>query len=295
MNPLDLNFKEKVLIIDASALIHKSYHALPELTDKQGELVNAVFGFFSILLKIIKDLQPRYIITAFDAPGKTFRHQKYKKYKATREKTPEELIHQIPQIEDILHKMNIPVLKQKGMEADDIIATLSKQLTSEKEIVILTGDFDLLQLVNEKVQVAVSKTGVSNIQIYTQEKVREKYKGLSPKQLADLKALWGDTSDNIPGVPGVGFKTGVKLLHQASSLEELYQALEKNQLELGQALQRKLRENKEQAFLSKSLGELKDDVDLNFELAKYPQKGYNKEELAKIFDSLGFESLKQRL
>src|SRR6056297_88561 len=296
MNRLNLNLEEKVLIIYANALIHKSYHALPnKLTNKKGETMNAVFGFFSIFLKIIRDLQPQYIITAFDSPGKTFRHDLYKKYKETRQKTPDELIAQIPKVENILQKMGIAVLKKTGMEADDIIATLVKKITPEKEVVVLTGDRDLLQLVGSKTKVVLSKTGVSNVEIYNEKKVRQKYHNLNPSQLIDLKALEGDKADNIPGVKGVGIKTGLKLLKKASSLEEVYSLLKKNKLGVKPNLKKKLQKNKEIAFLSKKLGSLKDDVKLDFKLEKYPQKGYNRKELISIFKSMGFESLVNRL
>jgi len=296
MNRLNLNLEEKVLIIDANALIHKSYHALPKkLTNKEGETVNAVFGFFSIFLKIVKDLQPQYIITAFDSPGKTFRHDLYKKYKETRKKTPDKLVKQIPKVENILKEMGVAVLKKKEMEADDIIATLVNKITPEKEVVVLTGDRDLLQLVDRNTKVALSKTGVSKIKVYNEDKVRQKYNGLNPNQLTDLKALQGDKSDNIPGIKGVGLKTGLKLLKKAPSLEEIYNLLEDKKLDIKSGLKKKLLKNKEEAFLSKELGSLKNDVEIDFELEKYPQKGYNKKELISIFKSMGFESLVNRL
>ena len=220
---------KKLILIDSHALIHRAYHALPPLTTKSGELVNAVYGFTSILIKTISDFKPDYIVAAFDAPGATFRHEEYKEYKATRVKAPDDLYAQIPRVKEILTAFSIPFFEKSGFEADDIIGTISKNLKGKDiEVLILTGDMDNLQLVEENIKVIYAPPSASKEQIiYDTKKVKERFEGLKPCQLNDFKGLKGDPSDNIPGVKGIGEKTAIILINRFGSIENLYKAVEK--------------------------------------------------------------------
>src|SRR3989344_1658760 len=233
-----VNKKEKTLVlIDGHALVHRAYHALPPLNTGSGELVNAVFGFSSILLKMLKDLAPDYIAATFDLPGPTFRHKEFEEYKATRVKAPDELYAQITRVKEVLAAFNIPIFAKEGYEADDILGTILRQLKTnpsaalgvknEKlKTIIVTGDLDTLQLVDKNTSVYTLKKGVKDTIMYDEAAVRERFGGLSPGQMNDYKGLKGDPSDNIPGVPGIGEKTAVELLKEFSSLENLYKRLE---------------------------------------------------------------------
>jgi len=319
--------KNKILVlIDAHALIHRAYHALPPLNTGSGELVNAVFGFSSILLKMLKDLAPDYIAATFDLPGPTFRHKEYDAYKATRVKAPDELYAQIGRVKEVLAAFNIPVFEKAGFEADDILGTIvktisNKQLTinpstklragKEKiKTIIVTGDLDTLQLVDKNTNVYTLKKGVKDTIMYDEAAVRERFGGLSPGQMNDYKGLKGDPSDNIPGVPGVGEKTAIELLKQYGSLERLYKELEKSKVNPSTSLDKardktlgvksnnlfkKLLDFKEQAFFSKYLSTIKTDAPIKFKLKDALTRDFDKEKVIKIFKDLGFYSLVNRL
>src|SRR3989344_3785517 len=208
---------KKLILIDSHALIHRAYHALPPLTTKSGELVNAVYGFTSILIKTISNFKPDYIVAAFDAPGATFRHKEYKEYKATRVKAPDDLYAQIPRVKEILTVFKIPIFEQSGYEADDIIGTVAKKIQSKDgknvQILILTGDMDNLQLISKNVSVLYAPPSAAKEEIiYDYKKVAERFGGLSQEQMFDLKGLKGDPSDNIPGFRGIGEKPAFILL-----------------------------------------------------------------------------------
>ena len=275
--------KKKLLIIDANALIHRAYHALPLLTTKKGKLINAVYGFLLIFFKSIKDIRPDFIVATFDFPAPTFRHKKYKKYKAQRKKTPEELIQQIPIIKEILKKFRVKVIEKKGFEADDLIGYVTKKASQKKiESVVVTGDLDLLQLVDKNIEVYGLRRGVKDIILYDKEKVKERYQGLKPSQLTNFKALRGDPSDNIPGVTGVGEKTAIELVKKFKTLENLYQQLEKNSKkvkELKPALKKNLKKYKKQAFLSRFLVELKCDIPLKIDIRNLKWGDYKEKEV----------------
>jgi len=226
-----------LVLIDSNALIHRSFHALPPLTSPSGEIVNAVYGFTAVLLKMLKELKPDYVAAAFDLPEPTFRHKEYKEYKATRKKAPEELYLQIPKVKEVLAAFGIPVYEKAGFEADDIIGTIAFAAEKKADIktVIVTGDTDTLQLVDKNTAVYGLRKGVSDIAIYDEKAVEEKFEGLKPNQMNDYKGLKGDVSDNIPGVPGVGEKTALELVKRFGSMEKLYAALEKGE-SLGSSL-----------------------------------------------------------
>ncbi len=223
-----MEFQEPFLmIIDAHSLAHRAFHALPPLTTKNGRLVNAIYGFFSIFFRALRDLKPGFVVVVFDSSAPTFRHKEFPDYKATRPKTPEPFLEQLSQIKEILAMMAIKVFEKPGLEADDIIGSVA--LAVEKipsppapKVVILSSDNDFLQLVNERTKVLILKKGISETVFYDQKAVREKYQGLNPKQLVDYKALRGDPSDNIPGVFGIGEKTAIGVMLKLNSLENLY-------------------------------------------------------------------------
>ncbi len=288
---------KKFILIDAYALIHRAYHALPPLTTKSGEMVNAVFGFTSILMKIIDEFKPDYIAAAFDLPEPTFRHKEYKEYKATRPKAPPDLYIQIPRVKEILGAFKIPIYEKIGYEADDIIGTISKKLADENiEVLILTGDMDTLQLVNEKINVYTPKRGLSDPIVYNEKKVIERFNGLKPNQLNDYKGLRGDPSDNIPGVKGVGEKTAISLLNRYKTIEKLYEAVEKGKITgISDSLMEKLKTGKKSALLSKKLVTLHQNVPIKFSLKKNEFGKFNKDKLVNVLKDLGFMRLIERL
>jgi len=294
---------KKFILIDAHALIHRAYHALPPLTTKSGELVNAVFGFASVLIKVINEFKPDYIAAAFDLPEPTFRHKEYKEYKATRPEAPPDLYIQIPRVREVLKAFKIPIYEKIGYEADDIIGTISKKLSGKDiEVLILTGDMDTLQLVGGSpaqagnIKVCTPKRGLSDPIIYDEKKVEERFKGLKPGQLNDFKGLKGDPSDNIPGVKGIGEKTAIDLLNRYKTIEKLYEAMKKGKtIGISNSVMGKLKAGKESAFLSKKLVTLYRDVPIIFSLKENEFGKFDKNKLLEVFKDLGFESLIGRL
>ncbi len=296
--------KEKhLLIIDANSVIHRAYHALPRLTTKKGELVNAVYGFLLVFLKAIKDFQPDFIVACFDHPSPTFRHKKYKEYKAKRPPAPEDLYQQIPKVKEILETFGVSFFEKEGLEADDLIGTIAflspkKQVFPKVETIILSGDLDTLQLINPQTKVYVLRKGVKDVILYDEALVKEKFQGLIPAQLLDFKALRGDPSDNIPGVTGVGEKTAISLLLELDSLDKLYRELEKNS-DKAKKIKPRLRETllryKEQAFLSRDLARIKKDALADFNLEKCKWGEYDKEKIVSLLKQLEFTSLIERL
>ncbi len=285
--------RDKIVLIDANALIHRAFHALPSLTTVSGEQVNAVYGFTSTLLKVLKDIKPKYILAAFDLKGPTFRHKLYKEYKATRIKAPQELYDQIPRIKELVRAFNVPILQKRGFEADDIIGTISKKIEKKKDLksVIVTGDLDVLQLVDSNTEVYTFKRGISDTFIYNTKEIKRRF-GISPAQLVDFKALRGDPSDNIPGVKGIGEKTAAKLIQKYGSIEEVYRNLNKIK---PISLKEKLKEGKENAFLSKKLVKIRQNIPLKFELKKCTLRDYDRNHVVKLLQELGFKSLLSRI
>jgi len=289
--------KKRLIVIDGNAIVHRAYHALPPLINKKRELVNAVYGFLSFFFKSIKELKPDFIVATFDTPGPTFRHKEYKDYKATREKTPEDLSSQLPKVKEVLKNLGVQVLERQGYEADDIIGTIAKECPEEVETIIVTGDLDILQLVDKSTKVYALRKGVKDTVLYDEKKVKERYDGLSPKQLVDFRALRGDASDNIPGVLGVGEKTAIKLLKDFHSLDNLYKEIEKDTKkaqEIKSVLKNKLLDSKQKAFLSQKLAKIDKESTDGFNLEKCSWKGYNKEKVMSILKSYGFKSLIKR-
>lgn len=284
--------KEKIVLIDGNALIHRAFHALPSLTTIQGEQVNAVYGFTSTLLKVLKDIKPKYILAAFDLGKPTFRHKLFKEYKANRVKAPQDLYDQIPRIKEIVQAFNIPIFEKEGFEADDVIGTISKKIENEKNVksVIVTGDMDTLQLIDSNTEVYTLKRGITETMIYKEEQVKSRF-GITPDKLIDFKALRGDPSDNIPGVKGIGEKTASTLIQKYSTLENIYKNLD----EVPEKVREKLKQSKKIAFLSRKLSEIKKDIPLKFSLEDAIVSDYDKNKVIKIFQELGFKSLLSRI
>jgi len=284
---------KKLILIDANALIHRAFHALPPLTTKKGELVNAVYGFSSILLRVINELKPDYIGAAFDLAAPTFRHIEYEDYKAKRPKTPDELYEQIPRAKEVLKVFSIPILEKEGFEADDIVGTLAKKFTkNDIETLIITGDLDILQLVNDKIKIYTMKRGLTDTVIYGEKEVEDRY-GLKVEQMIDYKALRGDPSDNIPGVKGIGEKGACALLKEFGTLENLYKNLDKIK---SKSIVEKLKTNKQMAFFSKRLAtiHLKVPVKVNLKELDW-QKNVNLDKVKELFNQLNFQTLIRRL
>ncbi len=286
--------KEKLVIIDGHALLHRAWHAVPNLSTKDGIMVNAVFGYTSILLKIIKELKPTYLLATFDLKEKTFRHKEYKEYKAHRIKQVDEFYDQIPMTEEVLQSLNIPILTKKGFEADDVIGTIAKQAyknNEDLEIIIVTGDLDTLQLVNDRTKVFTLKKGVNDTITYNITAVKERY-GLKPTQIIDLKAIQGDASDNIKGVKGIGEKGAKDLIQKFDSLEGVYDNIDKVEKERTKKL---LLENKKEAFESKKLVTIVQNVDIDWNLKSSIVKDFNPEEVYKVFQKYEFNSLLNKI
>lgn len=295
--------KKKLIVIDSNAVIHRAFHALPPLKTKKGELVNAVYGFLLVFFKAIDDFNPDYIIAAFDSAAPTFRHKKYKLYKATREKAPQELYDQIPKIKDILEVFKVKILEKPGFEADDLLGTVAKlaqkkQIYPKIETIILTGDMDALQLVDKNTKVYALRRGVKDAVLYGKEEVKERYQGLTPDKVVDYKALRGDPSDNIPGVSGIGPKTAISLIKKFNSLENIYKELRKNTSkaqEIKSSLREKLQNCKNQAFVSKILAEINKDVSIEINFEKEAWGDYNKEKAINTLKDYEFNTLVDRL
>jgi DNA polymerase-1 len=291
------------LIIDGHALIYRSYFAMPPLTDTKGRVVGAVFGFAKTLLLALRDFEPDYISVVFDhRKASQERKNIYPLYKANRPPMPEDLRPQIDLTKKLVGVFNIPKFELEGLEGDDLIGFLSAQANKELDLktTIVTGDKDLLQLVDEKVRVFIPDRSRKHDSIEYTPKLVKKYLDIYPNQVVDYKALRGDPSDNIPGVLGVGKKTALKLIHEFSTIEKLYEELPKIQEEGGRdfikgKLLEKLVNDKEKAFLSYKLAKIKREAPFDFDLEKCLVSDYDKEEVTKLFDELGFQSLKKNL
>jgi len=293
--------KEKFIIIDGNSLLHRSFHALPPLTTKNGEMINAAYGFTMTLLKAMREIKPKYIAVTFDMAEPTFRHKLYEDYKGTRVKPEgiEELYNQIPKLKKILTSFHIPFFEKAGFEADDIIGTISHKLNirnnmpqnSSIETIIVTGDLDTLQLVNKNTKVYTLKKGLSETVIYDEEKVKKRFEGLTAEQMIDYKALRGDPSDNIPGVKGIGEKGAIKLLSEFTTIENLYKKIEDNDDFLPQKLVNKLVEYKDDALLSKTLATINLFVPIPFVLENCEWQGYDKNDIFSLFQEYEFRTL----
>lgn len=281
----------KILLLDANALIHRSYHALPPLSTPAGEQVNAVYGFAAALLKAIKDEKPEYAVACFDASKETFRSEIYKDYKAHRKESDEALTLQFPRVRQIVEVLNMPLFAQKGVEADDLIGSLSV-IAAEQGLqsVIVTGDNDALQLVNDSTSVYSLRRGVTDTLTFNRRGVYEKL-GIFPEQVIDYKALAGDSSDNIPGAPGIGPKTAVDLLQKYETLEGVYQHLH----ELKDRTKQILTDNKEQVLMSQRLATIRRDLKIDLDLSAADVTNFDFTRVVTLFHELDFKSLLTKL
>jgi len=286
-----MSHNKKLVLIDGHALAYRAFHALPEdMKTSQGELTNAVYGFTSMLLNVLRDERPTHIAVTFDK-GRTFRHEIYPDYKAHRTKMPDEMRSQMERIRQVVEALGIPIFEQEGYEADDLLGALARQAEEQgADTLIVTGDMDLLQLVDEHTRVLTSRWRFSDTVTYDLEGVQRRY-GLTPAQLVDFKALVGDKSDNIPGVPGVGEKTAAKLLQQYGSLEGIYEHLS----EVPTRFRKKLEAGRDLAFLSRRLATIVRDAPVQLDLDTCRVRPFDRERVMGLFRELEFRSLVERL
>lgn len=300
----------KLVLIDGNAILHRAYHALPPLTTRRGEPINAVYGFISMLLRVIVDLKPTHIAMAFDRKEPTFRHEEFKDYQAHRPEMDKELSSQFERAKDTIIAFGIPIYDKAGYEADDVIGTLAKQavrgqrlgvskrrretklpaLTSKiEDVVIVTGDKDILQLVTEKIRVYLPIRGLSEAVLMGEKEVVEKL-GVKPEQIDDYKALVGDPSDNYKGVPGIGPKTAIKLIQRFKSLDKIYKNLDR----IEEPVAKKLKDGKESAMQSQKLAEIVTNVPVKFDLENASKWKVDSNKVLALFADYGFKTLTKR-
>ncbi len=290
---------EKLVLIDGNSIINRAFYGImgsKALTTKDGKYTNAVYGFLSILFKLLEDENPEYLAVSFDLKAPTARHELYEGYKANRKGMPDELASQMPIIKDILKAMNIDIVEKEGYEGDDIIGTLSRY--GEKrglKVIILSGDRDTFQLATDKVEIHIprTKSGKTETEIFDRSKVKEVY-GIEPKQLIEVKGLQGDTSDNIPGVPGIGEKTALSLIKKFGTIQELYEKVEKGEAELKGKQKENIEQNKELAMLSRTLGEIDTEVPIDDTLEELKVEEWDKPKVLEIFKELNFKRYIER-
>jgi DNA polymerase I len=288
----------RLVLIDGNAILHRAYHALPPLTAPDGSLVNAVYGFTTMLLRIFNDLKPSHIAVCFDRPKPTFRKKLYKGYQAKRPKMDEELVGQIDKVHDVVRAFGLPIFEKDGFEADDVIGTLATNVRNDiDQTIIVTGDKDILQLVNDHTYTYMPTKGLSEAKLYMEKDVVERM-GVTPDRIPDLKGLMGDASDNYPGVEGIGPKTAVTLIDAFGSVENIYKAIKKKDAKLASfsaSVIEKLVKGKESAELSKDLATIRTDVQLDETLEHARVTTLNTPESRKILGDLHFHSLLKRL
>lgn len=284
----------RFLCIDSHAVLHRAYHALPPLTTPEGKPVQAAYGYTSMLLRLIHELSPTHVAAAFDRPKPTFRKKLYKEYQAHRPPMADDLPGQIDIAHEILRTIAIPIFEVDGYEADDVIGTIAEKVSAKGgqcEIVIVTGDRDLLQLVDNRVKVYMPVNGLSEGKMYGEKEVEERL-GIPPSQVIDYKAIVGDASDNYPGVAGIGPKTAMGLLKQFESLDSMYRHLDEIKSDRVRAL---LTEKKDDAFLSRTLATVVRDVPLDFAVDACTIPPIDTPAVRELFLAFGFKSLLNRL
>lgn len=292
--------KDCFVLIDGNAILHRSYHGIPRF-EVDGKLVNAIYGFVSILFSTIEKHQPKYLAVAFDVKGPTFRDEIFKEYKAKRVKPAQEFYDQIPDVWQFVETMEIPLLSKEGFEADDVIGTIAKRINGDLkdgEIIIVTGDQDTLQLVDQRTKVAMPAMGKVKETLYDESAVLGKF-GIAPNQIIDYKALSGDSSDNIPGVRGIGDKTATALLKEFGSVEKIYELAEKDTEKFlshfKQTVLDKILQGKNDALMSKELATIKTDVNLEFRLSQATLHDFDEKKVRDFLDKFHFRSLVKRL
>ena len=283
----------KLVLIDGHSILNRAFYGLPELTNAQGLHTNAVYGFLNIMFRILEEEKPDYLAVAFDVHAPTFRHEMYEAYKGTRKPMPEELREQVPVMKDVLKAMGVVIMERPGLEADDVLGTLAKKAQSlGMEVTLVSGDRDLLQVADEHIKIRIPKTkqGRTEIEDYYPADVERTY-GVTPLQFIDLKALMGDTADNIPGVPKVGQKTAAELMGQYGSLDAVYSHVEEI---TKKSIRESLKENKDLADLSKVLATIRIDSDVELDYQAARAEGYYTEEAYQLFKQLGFKNMLNR-
>ena len=297
MSPSISSGSAKLVLIDGNAILHRAYHALPPLTTKKGEPINAVYGFVSMLLRVIQDLKPTHIAVAFDRKEPTFRHEAFKEYQAQRPVMDRELSGQFEKAKQVIAAFGIPIYEMVGYEADDVIGTIAKLSTESQkskvkidETVIVTGDRDILQLVTDKVKVYLPIKGLSDAKVFGINETVEKM-GVKPELIPDYKALVGDPSDNYPGVSGIGPKTAINLLNKHGGVEEIYRNLKEIQPQIRQ----KLEKGKDSANLSHRLAAIVKDVPIEADFEKMGEWSVDGNKVIKTFAEFGFKTLTKRV
>jgi DNA polymerase-1 len=292
--------EHRYMLIDGNALVHRGYHAVPVLSTKNGEPTNAVYGFTMILLRAIKELKPTHIACSFDLAGPTFRDEMYADYKGTRVKGDDELYAQFPRVKEVVRALNIPIFEIEGFEADDVLGTLATHIcekhTDDCDVMIVTGDLDSLQLVNDCVKIYTMRKGIADTAVYDIEAVKERY-GLEPKQMIDYKALRGDPSDNIKGVKGIGEKTAGQLIQDFGSLDNLYEQIKAGNIgdKIKPRVVKLLLDDEEAAIQSYKLSKIVCDVPLDIDIPAYEFKRPHLTKTMKMFQDLEFKTLVDKL
>ncbi len=290
---------EKLVLIDGNSIMNRAFYGImgnKMLTSKDGKYTNAIYGFLAIMFKIMEDLNPEYMAVAFDLKGPTARHEMFEGYKANRKGMPNELAEQMPIIKDVLHAMNIDVIEKQGYEGDDILGTMAKFGEAQGlAVTILSGDRDTFQLASDNITIRIPRTkmGKTEVEDFDRNKVKEIY-GLEPKQLIEVKALQGDTSDNIPGVPGIGEKTALSLIQRYESIDNLYKKIEDGQDDLKGKQKEAITANKELAYLSRTLGAINTEVPLEDNLETLKVEEWDRARVLEIFKNLNFKKYIER-
>lgn len=294
---------KRLIVLDAHAIIHRAYHALPDFSSSRGEPTGALYGISSMIFSIIKEFKPDYIMAAFDLPKPTYRHEAYEDYKSGRKKADENLVKQIIKSRDIFKSFNIPIYEKEGFEADDVIGTICENFKKEKdlEIIVASGDMDTLQLAKKKkIQIYTFKKGIKDTIVYDEEAVKQRF-GFEPVQLIDYKGLRGDASDNIIGVPGIGEKTATNLIKNFGTIENIYKTIKKDENKLKEAGIKEriigiLKKNEEEAKFSKMLATIRRDVPIEIKLEDAEwKKNISVKKIKELFDELEFRSLNNRM
>jgi len=296
---MEKSSKKRLVLLDAHAILHRAYHALPDFASPKGEPTGALYGLVAMLIKIIDDLKPDYLVACYDLPGPTFRNDAYKDYKAGRVKAEDDLVAQMKRSRDIFHVFNIPIYDKPGFEADDMLGTIVEKMKDKIDIVIASGDMDTLQLVDDKkVQVYTLKKGIKDTIIYDEERVNERF-GFGPELLPDYKGLRGDPSDNIIGIAGIGEKTATILIKEFGTIPNIYKGLKNEEkfkkVGISDRIIKLLKEGKEEAEFSKMLATIRRDAPIDFTLPHGFRESIDIDKIQKLFDDLGFRTLGARL
>ncbi len=287
-----MNKRKKFILVDGQGLLYRAFYALPQLTTTYGQVVNAVYGFTMILIRLLEEEKPEYIVITFDTPVPTFRHKKFEEYKAHRKKMPDELISQIPLINEIINNYNIAICSKEGYEADDVIGTIAREAEKRNcDTIIVTGDKDAFQLISPHTKIMTTIKGVTEVKIYDEEEIKRKF-GVGSEKIVDILALKGDSSDNIPGVPGIGEKTAIALIKEFGSLENILNDTDKISKK---SLREVIREYEDQIKMSKMLATIVREVPIKYDFDSFRVKSPNYEELWKIFKKLEFKNLLKKI